>query len=181
MCMKYLLATLQKWFTIPLENGSRPPYAYDPFGGRHPMLETTVLVLRNTCFAVRSNISLPDVSTNKQTCRSLPTTLTACKFKLLFMRRQKQDENLGSFVKPIVTLQTSNISVTKWQKKILGEKMFDLRRITLFCLEKRLWKHKMTTFSKNLGGALPLWPSLATPMWQTIIHCSHSQAFWFNH
>jgi len=33
--------------------------------------------------------------------------------------------------------------------------MFDFRRIALFCLEKRLSKHKMTMFSKNLGGALP--------------------------
>jgi len=40
--------------------------------------------------------------------------------------------------------------------------MFDFRQITLFCLEKRLSKHKNTMFSKNLGG----WPlcSLATPM-----------------
>jgi len=30
--------------------------------------------------------------------------------------------------------------------------MFNFRRITLFCLEKRLSKHKMTIFSKNLGG-----------------------------
>jgi len=29
--------------------------------------------------------------------------------------------------------------------------MFNFRRITLFCLEKRL-KHKMTIFSTNLGG-----------------------------
>jgi len=37
--------------------------------------------------------------------------------------------------------------------------MFDFRRITLFCLAKRLSKHKMTIFSKNLGGALaPLAP-----------------------
>jgi len=33
--------------------------------------------------------------------------------------------------------------------------MFDFRRITLFCLEKRLSKHKMTLFSKNLGGHGP--------------------------
>jgi len=33
-------------------------------------------------------------------------------------------------------------------------KMFNFRRITLFCLEKRLSKHKMTLF----GGAWPLWP-----------------------
>jgi len=37
--------------------------------------------------------------------------------------------------------------------------MFDIRQITLFCLEKRLSKHKMTTFSKNLGAAMdPLPP-----------------------
>jgi len=37
--------------------------------------------------------------------------------------------------------------------------MFDFRRITQFCLEKRLSKHKMTTFSKNLGGGMaPLPP-----------------------
>jgi len=42
--------------------------------------------------------------------------------------------------------------------------MFDFRRITLFHLEKRLSKHKMTIFSKNFGGAQPLWTPLATPM-----------------
>jgi len=36
--------------------------------------------------------------------------------------------------------------------------MFDFRRITLFCLEKRFSKHKMTIFSKNLGGAWSLCP-----------------------
>jgi len=41
--------------------------------------------------------------------------------------------------------------------------MFDFRRITLFCLEKRLSKHKMTMLSKNLGAWL-LWPPLAMPM-----------------
>jgi len=41
--------------------------------------------------------------------------------------------------------------------------MYDFRRITLFCLEKRLSKHKMTIFSKNVGGMVPLAP-LATPM-----------------
>jgi len=33
-----------------------------------------------------------------------------------------------------------------------GGKMFDFRRITLFCLEKQLSKHKMSIFSKYLGG-----------------------------
>jgi len=41
--------------------------------------------------------------------------------------------------------------------------MLDIRRITLFCLEKRLSKHKMIIFSKNLGVHGPFAP-LATPM-----------------
>ena len=41
-------------------------------------------------------------------------------------------------------------------QKIWGAKMFDFRRITLFCLEKRLSKHKITTFSKNLRGGMTL-------------------------
>jgi len=48
-------------------------------------------------------------------------------------------------------------------KQFGGAKMFYFRRITLFCLEKRLSKHKMSMFSKNLGGMAPL-PPLATPM-----------------
>jgi len=36
--------------------------------------------------------------------------------------------------------------------------MFDYRRITLFCLEKRFSKHKMTIFSKNFGGHGPFGP-----------------------
>jgi len=32
--------------------------------------------------------------------------------------------------------------------------MLDFRRITLFCLEKRLSKHKMTIFSEKLEGAM---------------------------
>jgi len=44
-----------------------------------------------------------------------------------------------------------------------GGKMFDFSRITLFSLEKRLSKHKMTIFSKSLGGMAPL-PPLSTPM-----------------
>jgi len=41
-------------------------------------------------------------------------------------------------------------------QKLGGAKMFDLRRITLLCLEKRLPKHKTTVCSKNLGGTAPL-------------------------
>jgi len=36
--------------------------------------------------------------------------------------------------------------------------MFDFKRITLFCLEKRLSKHKMTIFSIKLGGHGPFAP-----------------------
>ena len=44
-------------------------------------------------------------------------------------------------------------------KNFGGTKMFDFRRIILFCLEKRLSKHKMTIFSKHLGGPMaPLGP-----------------------
>ena len=42
--------------------------------------------------------------------------------------------------------------------------MFDFRRLTLFCLSKRLSKHTMTIFSKHFGGPCPLWPPLAIPM-----------------
>ena len=45
--------------------------------------------------------------------------------------------------------------------------MFDFSRMRLFCLEKRLSKHRMAIFSKNLGGEWPLWPPLTTPMDQT--------------
>ena len=38
--------------------------------------------------------------------------------------------------------------------------MFDFRRITLFCLEKRVSKHKMAIFSKYFGGP---WPLLLPP------------------
>jgi len=67
---------------------------------------------------------------------------------------------------------------TQWRsqpKKLvggnLGAKMFDIRRITLICLEKRFLKHKMTICSKHLGGQWPLWPPLATPMTR---HCTKS-------
>jgi len=39
-------------------------------------------------------------------------------------------------------------------------KMFDFRRITLFCLEKRLSKYKMTIFFKILWGSWRLLPPL---------------------
>jgi len=42
--------------------------------------------------------------------------------------------------------------------KFLGGKMFDFRRITLFSLAKPLSTHKMTIFSKKLGGHGPFRP-----------------------
>ena len=54
------------------------------------------------------------------------------------------------------------------QPKNWGTKMFDFRRIALFCLEKRLSRHKMTKFSNSFfGGMAPLCP-LATPMIETL-------------
>jgi len=51
-----------------------------------------------------------------------------------------------------------------------GAKMVDFRRITLFCLEKHLSKHKMAIFSKNFGGMAPL-----SPHWlrlcSTVLRC----------
>jgi len=42
--------------------------------------------------------------------------------------------------------------------EIWGAQMFEFRRITLFCWEKRLSKRKVTIFSKRLKGPWPLWP-----------------------
>ena len=66
------------------------------------------------------------------------------------------------------------------QPKNVGGKMFDFRRITLFCLEKCLSKHKMTIFSENLGGPWPLWLPLATPTALPSL-CRHTyvQCDWF--
>jgi len=54
-----------------------------------------------------------------------------------------------------------------WGQTIWGwGKMFDFRRITLFCLEKRLSNHKMTMFSKHLVGHGPFGPPGYTYDWQ---------------
>jgi len=53
------------------------------------------------------------------------------------------------------------LAISQWRsqpKNLGGPKVYDFMRITLFSLEKRLSKHKMTIFSKNLVGAWPLWP-----------------------
>jgi len=55
------------------------------------------------------------------------------------------------------------------QPKNLGEaKVYGSRQITLFYLEKRLSKHKITIFTKIFLGEWLLWPPQATPMrWMT--------------
>jgi len=47
--------------------------------------------------------------------------------------------------------------------------MLDFRRITLFCLEKRVSRHKMTIFSKTLGKAMA---ALAPPGY---VYASHAE------
>jgi len=65
-----------------------------------------------------------------------------------FVCRQVYPSNIWS-------MTTSGVA----SPKIGGGKVFDFRRITGFCLEKRLSKHKMTIFSENFGGATaPLAP-----------------------
>jgi len=53
---------------------------------------------------------------------------------------------------------SSGVAIRNW-----GE-IFDCWRITLFCLEKRLSKHKMTTCYKNLGRGMAPFAPLATSM-----------------
>jgi len=43
------------------------------------------------------------------------------------------------------------------QKNLMGDKMFDFRRVTVFYLVYRLSNHKTTRYAKNLGGG-PLGP-----------------------
>ena len=52
-------------------------------------------------------------------------------------------------------MKISELSSGVATQKFGGSKMFDFRRITLFCLKKRLSKHKMTIFFKILGGHGP--------------------------
>jgi len=55
-----------------------------------------------------------------------------------------------------------HLALIQWRsqpKNFWGSQMFDFRRITLFCFEKCLSKHKMTIFSVNfLRGMAPLSP-----------------------
>ena len=64
---------------------------------------------------------------------------------------------VGPFEREVLTHESSGVPRPKtWvQPKNLGGKVFDFRRITLFCWENRLSKHKITIFYKNLGGHGP--------------------------
>ena len=54
--------------------------------------------------------------------------------------------------------------------------MFDFRRMTLFCLEKRLSKHKMTIFSKTLGCP-PATPMVTTDGFILLLVRKHDSLF----
>jgi len=56
---------------------------------------------------------------------------------------------------------TSGVASPKFwgdKKFFFWGKMFDFSRMTVFCFGYRLSKHKMTRYSKNLGGHGPLGP-----------------------
>ena len=57
-------------------------------------------------------------------------------------------------------------------------KMFDFRRATVFCLRYCLLKHKMTRYSKNLGGALARWLHVCTCGLYNIILCVNTYVFY---
>ena len=59
--------------------------------------------------------------------------------------------NIFSLRNLLICQATTGSQWRSQPKNFGGAKMFDFRRITLFCLEKRLSKHKMTIFSKNWG------------------------------
>ena len=79
-------------------------------------------------------------------------------FLLWSKSNPKHQSNVRRSTVNSLLLDTTNILVLIYSgvasPKILGGKTFGFRRITLFCLEKRLSKHKMTIFSKNLVGAM---------------------------
>jgi len=94
----------------------------------------------------------------------------------------KQSAIWQQTIKKLHKKRTSGIASPKiWgePKNLVVAKMFDFTRITLFCLEKRLSKHKMTIFSKNLGGGMaPLPPpGYAYEKNQTLLSSSTSVSF----
>jgi len=76
--------------------------------------------------------------------------------------------DIKSAATPLSENVSTNTCFVQWRsqpKNIMGDKtsgggkLFDCRRITLFCLEKRLSNHKVTIFPKILGGmaSFPPW------------------------
>jgi len=86
---------------------------------------------------------------------------------LYFYDRSASFKKVGNHVidDHVVNSRRANLkqflSERQWRsqpKNFGGAKMFDFRRITLFCMEKRLSKHKKTIFSKQLWGYGPFVP-----------------------
>ena len=75
-------------------------------------------------------------------------------FRLCFFATEAET-NLRHMLGRKIWLDHSGIASPKVSG---GGEIFDIWGITLFCLEKRLWKHKMTIFFKNWGGMAPLAP-----------------------
>ena len=112
------------------------------------------------------------------TGKQIPIRHTKCKLSVLQVRSKENTPNHKT--QQFITAKISGCGLKQCSKthsplrqssgvpspniwglqKIWGAKMFDFRRISLFCMEKRLSKHKMTIFSKNLGGP---WPLLLPP------------------
>jgi len=56
---------------------------------------------------------------------------------------------------PLSTLAYAAQKFEQGQNNLRGKKMFDFRRITLFCLGYRISRHKMSISSKNWGVMAP--------------------------
>ena len=91
------------------------------------------------------------------------TGFSVSHLNLMFMLRDTK-----SAATPLSENVSTNTCFVQWRsqpKNIMGDrtsgggKLFDFRRITLFCLEKRLSKHKVNIFPKILRGmaSFPPW------------------------
>ena len=118
-----------------------------------------------------------------------------------FLHQKENPTNALLLIPTVMTQPCKKKQQQQWRsqpknlggvKKFWAAKMSDFRRITLFCLEKRLSKYKMTICSKNWGGIAPLAP-LATPMSNNtysfattstelnkILQCTVLESFWWS-
>ena len=100
---------------------------------------------------------------------NIVNTLVVKKAKTRQRTTQKNSKNY--FTHGRIMFWILNYASSWWQwrsqpKNFGGAKMFDYRRITLSCLEKRLSKHKITIYSKNFGGSMaPLAPTVYAYGW----------------